>query len=127
MSVSPSLAILFGGDIAIRIAEARPECVIGLAIVDFAPDLNPEGSDRVLTDFNDSLRTWHSLSEYGAWLQVRRPLLHPTIISSLSVGALQAHPNGGYRLKCDPALGSAKFRKNNSALRPHTAFDHSVC
>ena len=105
-----------GGDIAIRIAAARPKSVIGLAIVDFGPDLNPEGADRVFTDFNDSLRTWDSFSEYEAWLQLRRPLVSPTIISNMSTGALQKYPHGGYRLKCDPALGTAKMRRTDSAL-----------
>jgi pimeloyl-ACP methyl ester carboxylesterase len=105
-----------GGNIAMQIAAARPESVIGLVIVDFGPDLNPEGTDRVLTDFNDSLRTWDSLSEYAEWLQVRRPLVSPTITNNLSAGALQAHPNGGYRVKCDPALGNAKMREHDSAF-----------
>ncbi len=105
-----------GGEIAIRIAAARPESVIGLVIVDFAPDLNPEGAGRVLTDFNDSVRTWDSLSEYGVWLQERRPLVSPAMISDLSAGALRAHPNGGYRLKCDPALGTTKVREKNAAM-----------
>ena len=105
-----------GGNIAIRIAAARPESVIGLAIVDFGPDLNPEGSERVLADFNDSLRTWDSFSEYGAWLQLRRPLVSPTIVNNISAAALQPHPTGGYRLKCDPALGTAELRKTDSAL-----------
>jgi pimeloyl-ACP methyl ester carboxylesterase len=105
-----------GGEIALRIAAARPESVIGLVIVDFGPDLNPEGTDRVLTDFNDSIRRWDSLSEYGAWLQDRRPLVSPAIIKDLSLGALRAHPDGGYRLKCDPALGTAKIREKSAAM-----------
>ena len=47
-----------GGEIALRIAAVRPESVRGLVIVDFGPDLNPEVTDRVVTDFNDSIRTW---------------------------------------------------------------------
>lgn len=105
-----------GGEIAIRIAAARPKSVIGLIIVDFGPDLNPEESDRVLTDFNDSIRTWNSVSEYGAWLQEHRPLVSPAMIRELSVGALRAHPDGGYRLKCDPALGTAKNREKRAAI-----------
>jgi pimeloyl-ACP methyl ester carboxylesterase len=104
-----------GGEIAVRIAAARPERVIGLVIVDFGPDLNPEGAGRVLTDFNESVRTWNSLSEYEVWLQKRRPLVSPAIISDLSAGALRAHPDGGYRIKCDPALGTAKTRQKDSA------------
>ena len=69
----------------------------------------------MFTDFKDSLRTWDSFSEYEAWLQLRRPLVSPTIISNMSSGALQKYPHGGYRLKCDPALGTAKMRENNSA------------
>jgi len=105
-----------GGNIAMRIAAARPESVIGLVIVDFGPNLNPEGRDRVLSDFNDSLRTWDSLSQYAEWLQVRRPLVSPTMTNNLSAGALQAYPNGGYRVKCDPALGNAKMREHDSAF-----------
>jgi pimeloyl-ACP methyl ester carboxylesterase len=105
-----------GGEIAIRIAAARQKSVIGLVIVDFGPELNPEGSDRVLTDFNDSVRTWDSLSEYEVWLQQRRPLISTAMISDLSAGALRAHPNGGYLLKCDPALGTAKIREKNTAM-----------
>jgi pimeloyl-ACP methyl ester carboxylesterase len=105
-----------GGEIAIRIAAARPKSVIGLVIVDFGPELNPEGSDRVLADFNDSVRTWDSLSEYEVWLQKRRPLISPAMISDLSAGALRTRPNGGYLLKCDPALGTAKTREKNTAM-----------
>ena len=105
-----------GGEIAIRIAAARPKSVIGLVIVDFGPELNPHGSDRVLADFNDSVRTWDSLSEYEVWLQKRRPLISPAMISDLSAGALRTRPNGGYLLKCDPALGTAKTREKNTAM-----------
>jgi pimeloyl-ACP methyl ester carboxylesterase len=73
-----------GGEIAIRIAAARPESVIGLVVVDFGPDLDPDGSARVLTDFNDSVRTWGSLSEYREWLRQRRPLVGSALISDLS-------------------------------------------
>ena len=34
----------------------------------------------------------------------------------MSAAALQPQPSGGYRLKCDPALGTAKMRENNSFL-----------
>jgi pimeloyl-ACP methyl ester carboxylesterase len=105
-----------GGHISIRIAAARPKSVMGLAIVDFGPDLNPEGSGRVLTDFNDSQRIWDSLLEYGVWLQERRPLLSPAMISRLSAAALRANPNGGYRLKCDPALGTSKRQESADPL-----------
>lgn len=105
-----------GGEIALRIAAVRPESVRGLVIVDFGPDLNPEVTDRVVTDFNDSIRTWDSLSEYAAWLQERRPLVSPAMIRDLSVGALRAHPDGSYRLKCDPVLGAVKTREKDAAL-----------
>jgi pimeloyl-ACP methyl ester carboxylesterase len=115
LNVSRSLAILLAGTLPSGLQRRAPRALLGLAIVDFGPDLNPEGTDRVLTDFNDSLRTWDSFSEYEAWLQARRPLVSPTI-NNMSAAALQPHPSGGYRLKCDPALGTAKLRENNSAL-----------
>jgi pimeloyl-ACP methyl ester carboxylesterase len=94
-----------GGDIAIRITAARPRTVIGLVVVDFGPDPIPEGSARVRSDFNESMRTWDSLAEYVSWLQERRPLIDLGMIHDLASGALRATSDGGFRPKCDPALG----------------------
>lgn len=105
-----------GGETAIRIAAARPESIIGLVIVDFGPDTNEEGSDRVLSDFNDSQRNWDSLSEYEKWLQERRPLVGIRQIRDLAVGALRSQPAGGYRPKCDPVLGTVEKPKRDAAM-----------
>jgi pimeloyl-ACP methyl ester carboxylesterase len=96
-----------GADIAIRIASMRPSSVIGAVIVDFGPELNQEGAERVRDDFNDGIRTWGTVGEYASWLQARRPLADLAMIEELARGALRAAPNSGFRLKCDPALGNA--------------------
>jgi pimeloyl-ACP methyl ester carboxylesterase len=96
-----------GADVAIRIASMRPSSVIGAVIVDFGPELNQEGAERVRDDFNDGIRTWGTVGEYASWLQARRPLADPAMIEELARGALRAEPDFGFRLKCDPALGNA--------------------
>jgi pimeloyl-ACP methyl ester carboxylesterase len=96
-----------GADVAIRIASMRPSSVIGVVIVDFGPELNQEGAERVRDDFNDGIRTWGTVGEYASWLQARRPLADLAMIEELARGALRAEPDFGFRLKCDPALANA--------------------
>jgi pimeloyl-ACP methyl ester carboxylesterase len=96
-----------GADVAIRIASMRPSSVIGAVIVDFGPELNQEGAERVRDDFNDGIRKWGTVAEYASWLQARRPLADLAMIEELARGALRAEPDFGFRLKCDPALGNA--------------------
>ena len=96
-----------GADVAIRIASMRPSSVIGAVIIDFGPELNQEGAERVRRDFNDGACRWSTVREYAAWLQARRPLADPAMIEELARGALRTDPDFGYRLKCDPALGKA--------------------
>ena len=94
-----------GGDIALRIAAALPNDVVGLALVDFGPDRLPAGSARVRSDFNESMRTWDSTEEYASWLQARRPLVDFEVTQELAAGALRSVTNGGFRPKCDPGMG----------------------
>jgi pimeloyl-ACP methyl ester carboxylesterase len=102
-----------GGEIAIRIAAARSSDVVGLAVVDFAPDPIREGSERVRSDFNESMRTWRSVEEYASWLRERRPLVDPVLIQELASSALRKAAEGGFRPKCDPAMG-----RGNTAQSP---------
>lgn len=104
-----------GGELAMRIADARPEKVVGMVIIDFGPNLNPAGVARVLADFKDSIRPWSSWIEYASWLQAHRPLLDPAMPESLARNVLRAHPEGGYRIKCDPALGNIEKLISNDA------------
>src|SRR5262245_51094565 len=94
-----------GGHIAIRTAAARPRIIVGLVLVDSGPDPIPEGSVRVRSDFNESMRTWSSVQEYASWLQERRPLLDLSMVRDLAAGALRVTPEGDFRSKCDPAMG----------------------
>jgi pimeloyl-ACP methyl ester carboxylesterase len=97
-----------GGDIALRIAAARPIEVIGLVVVEFTPDPIREGAARVRSDFSESIRTWDSVEEYASWLQERRPLVDFGIIQELAAAALRPVSDGGFRPKCDPAMGMSR-------------------
>jgi pimeloyl-ACP methyl ester carboxylesterase len=102
-----------GGEIALRVADARRDNLIGCVLVDFGPDINREGSARIIHDFNDSVRTWHSLFEYESWLRERRPLVHPSMVAALAFGALRQQLDGTFRLKCDPAIGRLTMRERH--------------
>jgi hypothetical protein len=73
----------------------------------------PDGSERVKSDFNESMRIWHSVEEYASWLRERRPLVDPILIQELASSALRKAAEGGFRLNCDPAMG-----KGNTAQSP---------
>jgi pimeloyl-ACP methyl ester carboxylesterase len=94
-----------GGDIALRVAAALPTDVVGLALVDFGLDPLPEGAARVQSDFNESMRTWDSTEEYAWWLRARRPLVDFEVTRELAASALRSVAKGGFRPKCDPAMG----------------------
>jgi pimeloyl-ACP methyl ester carboxylesterase len=100
-----------GGEIALRIAAACAGRVIGCVLVDFGPDTNREGGTRIIADFNDSARVWHSLFQYELWLRERRPLMHPSMVATVAFGALRRRPDGTFQLKCDPAIGRQKLRE----------------
>lgn len=50
-----------GGDVAIRVAASCPSRVIGLAIVDFAPDIDPAATSHILAEFNADSRAYRSV------------------------------------------------------------------
>jgi pimeloyl-ACP methyl ester carboxylesterase len=93
-----------GGAVAIRLAARRSDAVKGVLVVDYGPDLNPEGTARVRSDFRESMRSWDSIAEYAGWLRERRPLADESALSHLAGAALRLQPGGGFRPKADPAL-----------------------
>jgi len=105
-----------GGDIAIRIAAARPRTIVGLVLVDFGPDPIPEGSARVRSDFNESMRTWSSVQEYASWLRERRLLLDLGMVQDLALGALRVTSEGNFTPKCDPAMGKEDSAEDHAEV-----------
>jgi pimeloyl-ACP methyl ester carboxylesterase len=105
-----------GGEIAIRIAASRLNNVVGMVVLEFGPEHVSEGAARVRSDFNDSLRTWSSVSQYVSWLRGLRPLPDMDTIEYFASRALRADPGGGFRPKCDPALASADKHEDRAKL-----------
>jgi pimeloyl-ACP methyl ester carboxylesterase len=105
-----------GGEIAIRVAADRKQSVAGVAIVDFGPTLNQMGTDRVLSDFNTSIRTYDSVADYVAWLRERRPLAPPALLERIAKNALRLQADGRAVLKCDPAIGKRAEVRNTEPL-----------
>jgi 3-oxoadipate enol-lactonase len=103
-----------GGEIALRLTASCRERVIGLIMVDFGPDLNPEGVERVRADFAAGLRIYRSIAEYASWLEERRPLVPPHVLHRLASDALRLHPDG-YVPKSDPGLRKSEDAPVNQA------------
>jgi pimeloyl-ACP methyl ester carboxylesterase len=93
-----------GGAVAIRLAARRPEAVDSLLIVDYGPNLNPEGAARVRSDFRESQRVWTSVAQYAEWLCEHRPLARRSALLEIAASALRPQSDGSFRLKADPAL-----------------------
>jgi pimeloyl-ACP methyl ester carboxylesterase len=105
-----------GGEVALRIAASRPDRVIACVVIDFGPDLKSEATSRVRDDLNDSLRKWQTPGEYAAWLQARRPLVSAAMIDIIARGGLRASPDGGFVLKCDPALARSSAEQRSAEI-----------
>jgi pimeloyl-ACP methyl ester carboxylesterase len=105
-----------GGEVVLRIAASRPGRITACVVVDFGPDLKSEGTARIREDLNESLRKWESLGEYATWLQARRPLVPAAMIDIIARGGLRASPDGGFLLKCDPALGRAPLPQRSAEI-----------
>jgi pimeloyl-ACP methyl ester carboxylesterase len=94
-----------GAHIAMHIAAEYPARVSALVLVDFGPDINPEDSEQVRSNFLENFRLYESRESYAEWLRGRRPLLEESMIQHIARSALRPS-DGGYRLKVDPALAN---------------------
>jgi pimeloyl-ACP methyl ester carboxylesterase len=93
-----------GADIAIRAALERPECIVGLVLVDFGPVLNSDGLQRVHEDFRAGNRIYSSILEYTTWLAERRPLIQADVLRRIASCALLPRPDGTFQRKVDPSM-----------------------
>lgn len=93
-----------GGALAIRLAAWHPSRVIGVVAVDAGPDMDPRSMAHLRAQFDASIQTYDSVSDYASWILARRPLASPEVLSRIAREALKPDARGGVRLKCDPAL-----------------------
>lgn len=93
-----------GGKIAIRIAARKAGDIRGLIVVDYGPDVSELAVSRIRADFARQLRVYTSPTDYATLLRDQRPMMADSTIEEIASIALRERANGGYELKCDPAL-----------------------
>ena len=104
-----------GADVAIHLASNFPDRTVGLGVIDFGPEIQPEARALVRADFAASLRDYASEDEYVSWLEDRRALPALELLRYFATRALRQDPGGAFRLKCDPALLASEEDWNSIA------------
>jgi pimeloyl-ACP methyl ester carboxylesterase len=95
-----------GAHIAIHLRARYPQRVLASVLVDFAPELNPEGRSCAVRLLKESLRSYPTAEHYADWLKQTRPLAPPAMLEHIAASALLRDRNG-FRLKLDPAVAEA--------------------
>jgi pimeloyl-ACP methyl ester carboxylesterase len=104
-----------GGNIAVGVAAARVQQVLGLVLVDYGLKTNKAASAHVRRDFAAQFRRYRSTTEYVDWLSRRRPIADRRELQRIAAGAL-CRSEDGYQLRCDPALVDADDPGGNASL-----------
>lgn len=98
-----------GANVGIRVAAARPDRVSALVIVDSGPEIDAAAADHIRTEFNFDNRTYPSVADYAARLEQKYPLASPVLLQPIAAQSLLRAADGGFRRKCDPAMGRKTF------------------
>jgi pimeloyl-ACP methyl ester carboxylesterase len=95
-----------GADAAIRFASDHPSRVAALIIVDFGPELQKEGTDKILRNFAAMPRNFATVEDYLRWLVERRPLADAAALRQFARTCLRPSAATGWTHKADPALAA---------------------
>jgi pimeloyl-ACP methyl ester carboxylesterase len=94
-----------GANIALEIASLRRSQVQKLVLVEFnLEDPAEEVRKFAMAQFDAQFRVHPSLSAYNALLRDQRPLADPAALLYYSNHSVRSRAEGGYQVKCDPAL-----------------------
>jgi pimeloyl-ACP methyl ester carboxylesterase len=84
-----------------RYAGRYADRLAGLVLVDSAPEFDPRGTTRIVSDAQKGERTFASIDEYELVLGHQYPVTPPAILSRLARSWLRARSDGRYELKLD--------------------------
>ena len=90
-----------GGRVSMRYAGRHADQLAGLVLVDTAPEFDPRGTTRIVTDAQKGDRTFASVGDYELVLGHQYPVTPPAILSRLARSWLRARSDGRYELKLD--------------------------
>lgn len=95
-----------GGEVALHLSVSHSERVLGLALVDYGPDPNPEGCAHIREELRSTPRTFRTVDEYLSRLIQRHPLAPHHILKRLAIQSLRPNAHDGFETKYDPAAVS---------------------
>ncbi|KXU82827.1 alpha/beta hydrolase [Caballeronia megalochromosomata] len=93
-----------GGSVALHLTGMLEQFTSGLVLVDFGPDSDGPGSQKVLAEIRDTPARFGSITEYAQWLQARRPLANERALQHLAAHALRRTNTGAFEPKLDRAV-----------------------
>jgi pimeloyl-ACP methyl ester carboxylesterase len=90
-----------GGSVALQLNAMLQHFTSGLVMVDFGPESDTSGSERVRADIRETPATFDTIDGYVSWLLDRRPLANGRALRNLAVHALRRTPAGVFEPKLD--------------------------
>jgi pimeloyl-ACP methyl ester carboxylesterase len=90
-----------GGSVALQLDALLGHHVSGLVMVDFGPESDASGSQRVRADIRETPATFDTIDGYVSWLLDRRPLANGRALRNLALHALRRTPAGMFEPKLD--------------------------
>ena len=112
-----------GGDIALSLAAQYPRRVRAVVLVDFAPEFNPLGLQKICTDLRANLRVFESRAQFVDAVTRARPLLSADIAARLAQDMLDEVAGVGFVMKVDPVFGEFEPADLQSPARSAAAWD----
>jgi pimeloyl-ACP methyl ester carboxylesterase len=103
-----------GGGVALHLTAMLEQFTSGLVLVDFGPDFDAAGSQKVLTEIRETPTRFNSISEYAKWLQERRPLANGRALHHLAEHALRRTHTGAFEPKVDRTVADDASPKEGS-------------
>jgi pimeloyl-ACP methyl ester carboxylesterase len=104
------LGTSLGGLIGLSLAAVAPDRLRSLALNDIGPEIDPRGAARVAAYAADVPERFQDLAAVTEWALAQYPWLRPLPGEALAEAirwAVRRTPDGGWRLKFDPAIGHA--------------------
>lgn len=93
-----------GGNVATLFAAAAGPKILSLSLVDTGPSLDASGSDHVLEEVDDALRSFGSVAEYRAWLAGIHPSGDAELLDRLAEAGVVRRLDGRFEPALDPGV-----------------------
>ena len=93
-----------GGNVATLFAAGAGPKILSLTLVDTGPSLDASGSEHVLEEVDDALRSFGSLAEYRAWLATLHPAGDAELLDRLAESGIVRRLDGRFEPALDPGV-----------------------